>query len=117
MLTRRLNNKKIIDKLEFSDYSKSTKKAFSFLTKSIGGVFMLKLYSNYWRNTFNYKDSSNFKEFMYTILCNSFVLMSIYLIGVFGPVSLENVIVNLFYFILLIMIFPTVSLLIRVLKS
>ncbi|MCC4085819.1 hypothetical protein [Enterococcus faecalis] len=78
---------------------------------------MLKLYINYWRKTFNYKDSSNSKEVICAILFNLLVLMGIYLVGVFIPVSLENVIVNLLYFILLVMIFPTVSLLSRVLKS
>lgn len=78
---------------------------------------MLKLYSSYWKKTFNYKDSSGFKELVCAISLNLLILMSIYFIGLFGPIYLENVIVDLFYLILVIMLFPTLSLLIRVLRN
>ena len=78
---------------------------------------MLNLYSHYWKNAFNYKDKSNFKELMCAVLFNSLILISIYLIGLFGPPSLENTIVSLFYLIRIVMIFPTISLLFRLIKN
>ncbi|WP_411860019.1 site-specific integrase [Enterococcus faecalis] len=78
---------------------------------------MLKLYSNYWKNIFNYKGHSNLKELVCAIFLNFVFLSLVYLIGLFWAPSLENTIVNLFYLILVIMIFPTVSLLVRLIKS
>ncbi|MGL9915193.1 hypothetical protein IGI95_002672 [Enterococcus sp. DIV0784] len=78
---------------------------------------MLRMYSDYWKNTFNYKTRSNVKDLMCAAFFNLLILMGINLIGLLGPISLENIIVNLFYLTLLIMLFPTVSLLIRVFKS
>ena len=78
---------------------------------------MLNLYSHYWKNAFNYKDRSNFKELICAVLFNSLMLISIYFIGLFAPPSLENTIVNLFYLIRIVMIFPTISLLFRLIKN
>lgn len=78
---------------------------------------MLKLYSNYWKNVFNYKGHANLKELVCAIFLNFVFLSLISLSGLFVPHSLENTIVSLFYLILVIMIFPTVSLLVRLIKS
>lgn len=78
---------------------------------------MFRLYIDYWKKIFNYKESSDLKELISAIMFNMMILITILCMGIFVPINLENTLVKLWYGIMYIMILPTVSLMFRILKN
>lgn len=75
------------------------------------------MYLDYWKNIFNYKGVSKLSELVINILINMFVLSLILLSGIFVPFSWENTVVDIYYFVLLIMILSTISMIFRVINN
>ena len=75
------------------------------------------MYINYWKNIFNYNDSSKFSHFIMNMLINIVILFIIILSGFIVPYEWENTVVNIYYFVLFIMILPTISMIVRVFKN
>lgn len=75
------------------------------------------MYINYWKNIFNYNDSSKFSHFLMNMLINIVILFIIILSGFIVPYEWENTVVNIYYFVLFIMILPTISMIVRVFKN
>ncbi len=78
---------------------------------------MLKLYVNYWKKSFNYVNTSSIKEVISILIINFFILLITYSVGLIVPIRLENFIVDLWYTLLLVMVIPTVSLLVRLFRN
>lgn len=75
------------------------------------------MYLKYWKNIFNYKGTSKLSHLGVNILINILILFLIMLSGIFVPVKWENTVVDIYYFVLLIMFLPTISMLVRVVRS
>lgn len=75
------------------------------------------MYINYWKNIFNYNNSSKFSHFLMNMLINIVILFIIILSGFIVPYEWENTVVNIYYFVLFIMILPTISMIVRVFKN
>ncbi|RIN00935.1 hypothetical protein BU112_07390 [Staphylococcus shinii] len=74
------------------------------------------MYLRYWKNTFNYKGVSKFSHLLLCVLIN-FVILILYLIcGILIPLEWENTFVDIYYWILLAMVFPTISMIVRVVR-
>lgn len=75
------------------------------------------MYVDYWKNIFNYKGISKLSHLGINIFINIVILFLIMLSGIFVPLKWENTVVDIYYFVLLIMILPTLSMLVRVVRS
>lgn len=75
------------------------------------------MYINYWKNAFDYKGTSSLINLMWCIMINIAVLVLIMVSGLFVPITWENTVVDIYYLVLLIMIIPTVSMVVRVVHS
>ncbi|OEL02697.1 hypothetical protein AST12_09625 [Staphylococcus succinus] len=75
------------------------------------------MYINYWKNSFNYKGTSSLIDLVLCIMINIAVLVLIMVSGLFVPITWENTVVDIYYLVLLIMIIPTVSMIVRVVHS
>lgn len=75
------------------------------------------MYLKYWKNIFNYKGTSKLSHLGLNILINIVILFCISFIGFFVPPSWENTFVDIYYYVLFIMILPTISMFVRVLRS
>ncbi|PKI22894.1 hypothetical protein CW746_02410 [Staphylococcus succinus] len=75
------------------------------------------MYINYWKNAFDYKGTSSLINLIWCIVINIAVLVLIMVSGLFVPITWENTIVDIYYLVLLIMIIPTVSMVVRVVHS
>ncbi|PTI69689.1 hypothetical protein [Staphylococcus succinus] len=75
------------------------------------------MYINYWKNAFDYKGTSSLISLMWCIMINIAVLVLIMVSGLFVPITWENTVVDIYYLVLLIMIIPTVSMVVRVVHS
>lgn len=78
---------------------------------------MLTTYLQFWKKIFKYQGKSNFKELLVSLAFNVVVLFILFLIGVIVPVTWENFIVDVFYLTMTIMLLPTVSLIIRLIRN
>ena len=74
-------------------------------------------YFEYWRRTFDYKAQSQLTDLFIYIWINILILAFIFIFALLGPLTWENTLVNLYYICLVLMLFPTASLLVRVIKS
>lgn len=77
----------------------------------------MRKYINYWKKTFDYKSVSKLSEFFSALLGNILILVILNILGIFIPITWENGLVNLIYIIQVAMIFPTISLLVRLIKN
>ena len=75
------------------------------------------MYINYWKNAFDYKGTSSLINLIWCIVINIAVLVLIMVSGLFVPITWENTMVDIYYLVLLIMIVPTVSMVVRVVHS
>ncbi|MDH9161028.1 hypothetical protein PYL56_06560 [Staphylococcus succinus] len=75
------------------------------------------MYINYWKNAFDYKGTSSLINLIWCIVINIAVLVLIMVSGLFVPIIWENTVVDIYYLVLLIMIIPTVSMAVRVVRS
>ncbi|PNZ59424.1 hypothetical protein CD110_07490 [Staphylococcus casei] len=75
------------------------------------------MYINYWKNSFNYKGTSSLIDLVLCIMINIAVLVLIMVSGLFVPITWENTVVDIYYLVLLIMIIPTISMIVRVVHS
>lgn len=75
------------------------------------------MYLEYWKNIFNYKGTAKFRHLVLNILINIVILLLILASGILVPVSWENAIVDIYYFILTVMILPTISMIVRVING
>ncbi|MBU0437322.1 hypothetical protein [Staphylococcus succinus] len=75
------------------------------------------MYINYWKNAFDYKGTSSLINLIWCIVINIAVLVLIMVSGLFVPITWENTVVDIYYLVLLIMIVPTVSMVVRVVHS
>jgi len=75
------------------------------------------MYLKYWKNIFNYKGSSKLSHLGINILINIVILFLIMFSGIFVPFKWENTVVDIYYFVLFIMFLPTISMLVRVVRS
>lgn len=74
------------------------------------------MYFRYWKNTLNYKGVSKFRHLLLCILINIVILILYLISGSLVPLDWENTFVDIYYWILLAMIFPTVSMIVRVVR-
>ncbi|MDT0696180.1 hypothetical protein [Mammaliicoccus sciuri] len=74
-------------------------------------------YINFWKQTFDYKNKSSFRDLLVCMFVNIIVLVLIMALGVIVPITWENSIVNLYYIVLVLMIFPMIALIVRVIKN
>lgn len=74
------------------------------------------MYINYWKNTFNYTGVSKPSHFAFNILINVVIVILINLSGFLVPFQMENLIVNISLIVQFLMIFPTLSMLVRVIR-
>ncbi|MGV3042254.1 hypothetical protein [Staphylococcus rostri] len=72
------------------------------------------MYKSYWLSLFNFKGVSKVSDLIICLMINIVILALINLVGIIVPVSIENVIVVIYYIVLFAMILPTVALLFRV---
>lgn len=78
---------------------------------------MIQLYIDYWKNSFKYKENFNIKEFLTALIFNLVILAVILLMGIFVPVTWENTLVDFWYMVMYLMIIPTISLVIRMVRK
>ncbi|MBS6193646.1 MAG: hypothetical protein KH815_11705 [Enterococcus hirae] len=78
---------------------------------------MGKMYINYWKKSFVYTGKANLSEFFNALGGNIIIILLILLAGIVVPVTWENAVVNIMYGIEILMIIPTISLIIRLLKK
>ena len=84
-----------------------------------GEVKIMKIihsYFDYWKNIFKYEGEASLKDLLIAIAFNLLLLVVVYLIGLGGPTHWENTILNLMYFIEIVMILPTLSMIIRLIR-
>ncbi len=74
-------------------------------------------YINFWKQTFDYKKKSSFRDLLVCMFVNIIILVLIMALGVIVPITWENSIVNLYYIVLVLMIFPMIALIVRVIKN
>ncbi|MCJ0951545.1 hypothetical protein [Mammaliicoccus sciuri] len=74
-------------------------------------------YINFWKQTFDYKNKSSFRDLLVCMFVNIIILVLIMALGVIAPITWENSIVNLYYIVLVLMIFPMIALIVRVIKN
>ncbi len=74
-------------------------------------------YINFWKQTFDYKNKSSFRVLLVCMFVNIIILVLIMVLGVIVPITWENSIVNLYYIVLVLMIFPMIALIVRVIKN
>ncbi|WP_436870789.1 hypothetical protein [Mammaliicoccus sciuri] len=74
-------------------------------------------YINFWKQTFDYKNKSSFRDLLVCMFVNIIILVLIMALGVIMPITWENSIVNLYYIVLVLMIFPMIALIVRVIKN
>lgn len=74
-------------------------------------------YINFWKQIFDYKSKSSFKDLITCLAINIFILILIMALGVLVPFNWENTIVDLYYIVLLLMIFPTIAMIVRVIRN
>ncbi|UXU71023.1 hypothetical protein MUA23_09300 [Mammaliicoccus sciuri] len=74
-------------------------------------------YINFWKQTFDYKNKSSFRDLLVCMFVNIIILVLIMALGVIVPITWENSIVNLYYIILVLMIFPMIALIVKVIKN
>ncbi|MFI3379196.1 hypothetical protein [Mammaliicoccus sciuri] len=74
-------------------------------------------YINFWKQTFDYKNKSSFRDLLVCMFVNIIILVLIMALGVIVPITWENSIVNLYYIVLVLMIFPMIALIVRVTKN
>ena len=75
------------------------------------------MYKEYWKRTFDYTGESKFSHLIFNILINILILFLILMVGVVVPVAWENTVVDIYYFVMFIMIFPTIAMIVRVIRS
>lgn len=74
-------------------------------------------YIKFWAQIFDFKGKSSVFEFLACVFVNVLIGLSIIVSGFLVPYSWENIIVNLYYIVLLLMLIPTLSMLVRVVRS
>ncbi|WP_425255784.1 hypothetical protein [Mammaliicoccus sciuri] len=74
-------------------------------------------YINFWKQTFDYKNKSSFRDLLVCMFVNIIILVLIMALGVIVPITWENSIVNLYYIVLVLMIIPMIALIVRVIKN
>ncbi|QJF24822.1 hypothetical protein [Mammaliicoccus vitulinus] len=74
-------------------------------------------YINFWKQIFDYKSKSSFKELIISMVMNIVILVLLIALGFIVPMSWENTVVNIYYIVLVLMIFPTVAMIVRVIKN
>lgn len=74
-------------------------------------------YINFWKQIFDYKSKSSFKELIISMVMNIVILVLLMALGFIVPMSWENAVVNTYYIVLVLMIFPTVAMIVRVIKN
>ena len=62
-------------------------------------------YINFWKQTFDYKNKSSFRDLLVCMFVNIIILVLIMALGVIVPITWENSIVDLYYIVLVLMIF------------
>lgn len=75
------------------------------------------MYLKYWKNIFNYKGTSKLSHLVINILINIVILFLIMFSGIFVPLKWENTVVDIYYFVLLLMVLPTLSMIVRVINN
>lgn len=71
----------------------------------------------FWKQTFDYKNKSSFRDLLVCMFVNIIILVLIMALGVIVPITWENSIVDLYYIVLVLMIFPMIALIVRVIKN
>ncbi len=74
-------------------------------------------YINFWKQTFDYKNKSSFRDLLVCMFVNIIILVLIMALGVIVPITWENSIVDLYYIVLVLMIFPMIALIVIVIKN
>lgn len=78
---------------------------------------MIQAYTDYWKRSFNYNANVSMKEFLSAFIFNLFILAMILLVGVFVPITWENAVMDFWYIVMDLMIIPTISLVIRIIRK
>ncbi|WP_239745262.1 hypothetical protein [Mammaliicoccus sp. F-M27] len=74
-------------------------------------------YINFWKQIFDYKSKSSFKELIISMVMNIVILILLMALGFIVSMSWENAVVNIYYIVLVLMLFPTVAIIVRVIKN
>jgi uncharacterized membrane protein YhaH (DUF805 family) len=74
-------------------------------------------YINFWKRAFDFKGTSKVLEFLACIFFNFIIGLCIIISGLLVPISWENAIVNLYNIVLLLMVIPTISMFVRVIRT
>lgn len=82
-----------------------------------GDKIMIQAYMDYWKRSFNYTANVSMKEFLSAFIFNLFILAMILLVGVFVPITWENAVMDFWYIVMDLMIIPTISLVIRIIRK
>ena len=63
------------------------------------------------------QNKSSFRDLLVCMFVNIIILVLIMALGVIVPITWENSIVDLYYIVLVLMIFPMIALIVRVIKN
>lgn len=74
-------------------------------------------YINFWKRAFHFKGTANILEFIACVFFNLLIGLCIMISGFLVPISWENAIVDLYYIVLLLMVVPTISMFVRVIRT
>lgn len=75
------------------------------------------MYISYWKQIFDYKGYSKLLHLFMNLAINILVLILILVVGLFVPITWENALVDIYYIVLIIMILPTLSMIVRVIRN
>ncbi|MBF7018948.1 hypothetical protein ISO99_03390 [Staphylococcus sp. 18_1_E_LY] len=74
-------------------------------------------YINFWKRAFDFKGTAKVIDFITCLFVNFFIALCIMISGFLVPFTWENAVVNLYYIVLLLMLVPTVSMFVRVIRT
>ena len=74
-------------------------------------------YINFWKQIFDYKNKSSVKELIISMVMNIVILVLLSALGFIVPMSWENTVVNIYYIVLVLMLFPTIAMIVRVIQN
>lgn len=75
------------------------------------------MYINFWKQTFDYKSKSKLSHFLINLVINILILLFILFIGLFVTIDQENIISLIYNIALILMLFPSLAMLIRVIRN
>lgn len=78
---------------------------------------MIRAYIEYIRKSFNYTADVNMKEAVTVFIFNFLIFFIVLSIGIFIPITWENILVDFLYSMMFLTVIPTISLMIRMIRE